>query len=331
MNATPRYVQRFDRVTRALNQLSLHAGGLPVRQLAERIGVDEATLRDELRAYYNADVDPPFNRAVRQMTVFFRDADGEDALIAEAEFVSASPRPTREVGADYVTVDELARIYRAGQDLLMLEPDNDALDSALKALTATVLSGIGAGRSVWLADLAAKVGRALRERRRIRVTYARAWRPGVREHVLEPYRLTKTRRGWELDAGINGTDHVGTFLLSGVRDAEVLDETFERPADLDDRIAANRREHAVDLVVPQDSRWVVERFAESVEVVHEDEDTIRMRAYLLAPVQERLGLLLVDAGPEAFVYKPPNLRDVGIDLARDLLAHHEDIGSGRTL
>lgn len=324
MAGTPRYVQRFDRVTRALNQLAVHAGGLPIAQLAEHVGVDTETLRSELRAYYGAEVDPAFapNVLNQSSPLRFHDADGEDADPAEAEFVSAPPRPTRDVGSDYVTVGELANIYHAGQNLLTIEPDNDALDGALKALTATVLSGIGTGRSTWLAELAQTVGDALRRRRRIRVTYARAWRPGLREHVLEPYRLIKTRRGWEVDAGIAGTDHVGTFLLSGVREAQVLDESFERPADYELRIAANRREHLVDLVVPQDVRWAVERFAESVEVVHEDTETIRMRAYLLEPVDERLGLLLVVAGPEAFVFSPPRLRDVGIDLARDLLAHH---------
>ncbi|PSL08430.1 proteasome accessory factor C [Haloactinopolyspora alba] len=326
MTGTPRYVQRFDRVTRALNQLALHAGGLPVAQLAEQVDVDAETLRNELRAYYRADVDPAFAPSVLGQTskLRFHDADGEDVEPALAEFVSAQPRPTEDVGADYVTVGELANIYRAGQSLLAVEPDNDALDGALKALTATVLSGIGGGRSVWLAELAQTVGDALRRGRRIRVTYARTWRPGLREHVLEPYRLIKTRRGWELDAGIADTDHVGTFLLSGVRDAEVLDETFERPDDYEARIAANRHERVVDLVVPQDVRWAVERFAESVEVVHEDTESIRMRAYLLEPVEQRLGLLLVVAGPEAFVYDPPGLRDAGIDLARDLLAHHQD-------
>lgn len=324
MNRTPHYVQRFDRVTRALNELALHAGGLPVRELAERVGVDPETLRDELRAYFRADVDVAFSpNAIRQTGIRFHDADGEDAPTTEAEFVSAEPRTTREVGADYVTVEELARIYRAGQNLLTLEPDNEALDGALKALTATVLAGLGLGRTVWLADLAAKIGEALRERRRIRVAYARAWRPGVREHVLEPYRLTKTRRGWELDAGTAGSGNVGTFLLSGVREAEVLGETFERPADVDKLIAANRRETMVDVVVPQDARWVVDRFAESVEVVNQDEADIRLRAYLLPPVEKRLGLMLVVAGWGTFVFAPTLLRDVGIDLARDLLAHHQ--------
>lgn len=327
--STPQYVRRFDRVTRALNELSLHAGGLPIAALAEHVGTDAETLRAELRAYFRADVDPAFSpNAIRQTSVRFHDADGADVEPAVAEFVSASPRPTEEIGADYVTVGELARIYRAGQDLLAVEPLNAALEGALNALTATVLAGLGSSRSTWLAGLAASVGDALRSRRRMELTYARAWQPGVRTHVVEPYRLVRTRRGWELDAGFVEDDvfdgRVGTFLLSGVRTATVLDATFDRPAHVDELIAANRRTTVVDLVAPQDSRWVVDRFSESVEVLGADEDMIRMRAHLLPPVEQRLGLLLLVAGPDTWVNTPTALRDAGTDLARDLLAHYTD-------
>ncbi|NED94727.1 WYL domain-containing protein [Phytoactinopolyspora alkaliphila] len=204
----------------------------------------------------------------------------------------------------------------------------DLLESALEALLATTLQGIGARRSDWLAGLVATVGDALRTRHRLALIYARAWEPGVREHVIEPYRLTKTRRGWELDAGLPD-ERVGTFLLSGIRSATLLDEMFDRPPDVDARIARNRDVTAVDVVVPQDDRWVVERFAESVEVIHEDEGEVRLRAHLLPPVEHRLGLLLVVAGPRAFVVTPTHLRDVGVDLARELLSHHADGADGR--
>ncbi|AYY11573.1 WYL domain-containing protein [Actinobacteria bacterium YIM 96077] len=320
MMSTPAYVRRFERVTRTLNTLSMHANGLPLHQLASRLEVDTETLREELLAYYVAEL-PPWVNPARQLRIEFHDGEGNDADPATATHVSAAPGQTREVGADYVSVTDLARIYRAGQDLLALEPDNAALEGALEALMGSALQGIGSRRSEWLAELAATIGQALRERRRIRITYARAWEPGVREHVVEPYRLTKTRRGWELDAGV-GDQHTGTFLLSGVRTIDVLDETFVRPIDADERIAANRQLHAVDIILSQQARWVVERYAEAAEVIHEDDDEIRIRAHLLPPVEHRLGLVLIVAGPSAFVYNPTELRDVGTSLARSLLRHH---------
>jgi vacuolar-type H+-ATPase subunit F/Vma7 len=129
--------------------------------------------------------------------------------------------------------------------------------------------------------------------------------------------------GWEVDAGVVGrAEYVPTFLLSGIRELDVLDETFERPADVDERIERNRREVAVTFVVPQGARWVVERHAESAEVLEEDEESVKLRANVLPPVRRRVGLVLLIAGTDAFVTEPANVRDAGRDLARELLAHH---------
>jgi hypothetical protein len=115
---------------------------------------------------------------------------------------------------------------------------------------------------------------------------------------------------------------VPTFLLSGIRELDVLVETFERPADVDERIERNRREVAVTFVVSQGARWVVERHAESAEVLEEDEESVKLRASVLPPVQRRVGLVLLIAGTDAFVTEPADLRDAGRDLARGLLTHH---------
>jgi len=39
-------------------------------------------------------------------------------------------------------------------------------------------------------------------------------------------------------------------------------------------------------------------------------------------VRHRVGLVLLVAGPDAFVTEPADLRDAGRNLARELLAHH---------
>jgi predicted DNA-binding transcriptional regulator YafY len=129
--------------------------------------------------------------------------------------------------------------------------------------------------------------------------------------------------GWEIDAAVVGREeYVPTFLLSGIDELEILDETFERPPDVDERIERNRREVAVTFVVPQGARWVVERHAESAEVLEEDEESVKLRANVLPPIQRRVGLVLLIAGTDAFVTEPADLRDAGRDLARELLKHH---------
>jgi hypothetical protein len=53
---------------------------------------------------------------------------------------------------------------------------------------------------------------------------------------------------------------------------------------------------------------VVERHAESAEVLQEDEESVKLRANVLPPVQRRVGLVLLIAGPDAFVTEPAGLR-----------------------
>ena len=69
-------------------------------------------------------------------------------------------------------------------------------------------------------------------------------------------------------------------------------------------------------------RWAVEKQAESVEVISEDETSVRLRANLLMPVQQRVGLMMIDAGPSARVIGPDEYVDAGKELARQLLDHH---------
>ncbi|TDE10125.1 helix-turn-helix transcriptional regulator [Jiangella asiatica] len=327
MTNPPTFVLRFERVTRALQILTMHPDGLPLGRLAAELETDEKTLREEIIAFYRADISPAFEAgSYRQVRIEFLGADGEPDEVepAEAEIVRASTdQPAAEIGVVHTAPAELADIYRAGQALLSLEPENNVLDGALKALGETMLQGIRPMDDHWKAELAGTLLGAVHRRHRVRIDYSPVWRDECREHVVAPYRLLRTRRGWELDAGVSPDGRViGTFLLTGIRDAVVLDETFERSDDLDEAMAENRRELAVDVVVPQDARWVVDRFAESSEVLDEDEESVKLRARLLPPVDQRLGILLLVAGPLAFVTDPPHLADAGRTLARELLDHY---------
>ncbi|HEU0042681.1 MAG TPA: WYL domain-containing protein [Jiangellaceae bacterium] len=332
MTKPPVYVERIQRITQALGLLTLHPDGLPISRLAEMLDVDEKVLRQSLLAYYRADIDPKYGEiAYRQVRIgFFGPRGDEDVEPAEAEIVRAFvAQPATEVGVTYASIGELAQIYKAGRDLLTDEPDNAVLESALTTLSKTTLAGLEPPQSYWVSDLPAMLRAAIDSRRRVRITYVPVWRSSAaRDYVLEPHRLISTRRGWEVDAGVEGRDgrvRVLSFLLSGVRSAEPLDDTFERPPDVDAQIAENRRERPVDLLVPQNARWAVDRLAESVDVLQEDEDSVNLRANLLPPVGERLALIMLIAGPAAFVVAPPDLVDAGSDHARLLLAHHETL------
>jgi predicted DNA-binding transcriptional regulator YafY len=326
----PKYVTRFARVARAIPILAVHPGGMRLADLAAQLGTTEAELREEIRAYYRAD--PPMDvvGGFREPLIEFAagppGASEEDEYPDPASAAYVRLRDMRsgvDVGVKFLSLGELTVVSRTGHDLLTREPGNTVLEAALDKLQNSILDGFDTGGPRWLGDQARRLRQAVREQRRVRIVYARAWLPGVVERVIEPYQVVHTRRGWEVDAAVAGRDGgVRTYLVSGIRELDVLDESFGRPSDVAERIAANRRLQAVDVVVPHGARWAVELYAESAEVLAEDEESVTLRARLLRPVDQRLGLLLLAAGGDARVVDPPELAAAGRDLARTLLEHH---------
>jgi predicted DNA-binding transcriptional regulator YafY len=324
------YAQRLAALPRALSILELHPQGLPLADLAAELGVEPADLREVFMAYYLADLVELGSFALPVVEFFGPGADDEPEDVS-AETLSAGTQwvrvlasdPEHELGVDHLTAGQLAAVYEAGVDLLALEPDNETLAGALEAFESALEPADKPLASQWGAGTAQALHRAAVEHRRVRIGYVRQWSPGSSERVIEPYRLVRTRRGWEVDAGpADDVTAVRTYLVSGIVEHTVLDETFEPPADLDALLAHNREARPVELVVPQSSRWAVERFAESVTVLADDEESVSLRADLLPPVAPRLGLLLLCCGPDAFVMAPSTLADAGEVTAQQLLEHH---------
>jgi len=321
------YARRIAHVPGALRLLRLHPEGLPIASVADELGVAEAALREELEVFFLTDVVDSGAVGLRSCALEFL-AAGPDGAMAEADLDRAQvvrltdDSPFEELGVAFLSAADLGVLYRAAAELAALEPGNAPLASALERLGASVLGGVE-GRGGAFADVAADLRRAASEQRQVRLRYARAWQPGVVERVVEPWRVVSTRRGYEVDAGpLDERGDLRTYLVSGVREHELLDQRFTRPADADDRIAATRRPVAVRVVVPADKVWVVERFVETVEVEQQDEEGAQLLLQVLPPLRERVGLLLAVAGPEAFVVSPPELRDADAETARRLLAHH---------
>lgn len=324
MSQVAAYAKRLAALPRALAILELHPQGLPLADLAGELGVRPDDLREVVMAYYLADLVELGNFGQPVVEFFAPDADDEEVDPATAQWVRVVARdPEQELGVDHLSAEQLGRLFEAGADLLALEPENATLRSALEAFQSALWPVDGPAGTEWKATTAQQLHKAVQERRRVRISYVRQWHPGSGERVIEPYRLVRTRRGWEVDAGpADEVAAVRTFLVSGISTCDVLDETFQLPADVDELLTTQRTPVTVELVVPQDRRWAVDRYSEAVTVLADDEESVSLRADLLPPVAQRLGLLLLCCGPDAFVMTPLDLADSGADVARVLLEHH---------
>jgi proteasome accessory factor C len=318
-----RYAQRVEHLARMFGILAHHPDGLALADLARELGADADELREDLVVFMNRDLPVELDWAlVEGVGLEFVGPQGEPTESRHATRVRlTSAAPLAELGLAYLSADVLGPLVRAASDLLAVEPDNAVLAGALDRLTDTLMAGVDTTRP-YGGEVAADLRRAAQQRRRVRLEYWRAWRPGVSTRVVEPYRVVSTRRGFEVDAGpLDEHGALRTFLVSGIRSWQVLDETFEPPVDVAARIAAARTTTPVRLVVPRELFWAVERFAERVSVSRADED-LEVVADVLPPLADRVGLVLVVAGPDAFVVEPADLADAGAQTARRLLAHH---------
>lgn len=329
--AAPKYIQRFARLPEVFDLLSGRPGGLPLRQLASAVGTSVDELREDLLTFYATEPKNALFGLQRPDSIDFCAADGSEADPADAEVVRIiGEQPWDELGVEYLDASELALIYTAASALLEMRPEDDDLRGAVAVLTQTMLADPDAAADA--ADAAGSPGRpswhealeplrtAIDERHRVRITYSAAWSEGVRERVIEPWRLVQTRRGWEVDAGVDGD--VRTYLLAHIRSLDVQEETFDVPADVDARIEAQRATTTVRVRVPHGARWAADFHAERVDVVTDDELTATLDLALLPPVEQRIGQLLLVAGDDARVLAPSALIAAGPALAEELLAHH---------
>ncbi len=315
-------IESFTRIQRTLTVLTHHPDGLPLDVLAEELGVPPQELRDEILAYYGTDIDASSLMGLQRREVIdFVSADGAEADPHLAPVVRlTSDAPEAELGVQYLRADQLAALYEAGRSLRETEPDNSHLASAVERLGRTFLAGQELDAET--DGTPAVLRRAIDTRTPVRIEYSREWRPGVGARVVHPYALHRTGRGWELDAGPLTDGHARTFIVRRIRSATPVDGVFDRPEGIDAVLQRDRAETRVELSLPQGSHWVADRYAERTEVIDADADDLTLAAFFLPPVAERVGLVLLIAGPRSFVIDPDRYADAAVDLARTLRSHH---------
>ena len=226
--ATPKYVARIARLPLVFEHLAAHRDGLSMGQLAAEFDVPPEQLREDLLAFYTADVTPDLLMGLSRPGVLgFFGPDGRSADPNDAEIVRVlDARSADELGVEHVDAAELALIYTAARALLEIDQDDEDLAAAVDALAETMFGDVSSAHArpaPWNRALE-PIEEAVRDHRKVRIVYSRAWDAGVRERVIEPYRLLQTGRGWEIDAGpVDERGELRTFLLANVRESEVLE------------------------------------------------------------------------------------------------------------
>jgi predicted DNA-binding transcriptional regulator YafY len=326
----PKYVQRVARLPEVFAVLAAHPDGLPLADLGARFSIPPEELRADLLAFFTADLGGLLGLS-RPSVLEFLGPDGRDAEPNQAEIVRiVDERPAEELGVEYVDAATLGLIYSSARALAEVDPGDQALQGALDVLAETMFgeSLVPPTARTWNRPLE-PLQDAARDHRKVKIVYSRAWTEGVIERVIDPYRLVQTRRGWEVDAGPPDADGaLRTYLLSNLREFDVLDETFEPPTDLDERLTRQRATRTVRVRIPHSARWAADVYAEQVRVVADDELDVTLDLDLLAPVERRVGLLVLAAGPDARVVDPAGMIAAIPELAAELLAHHRRVGTG---
>ena len=296
---------------------------IPLYRLATMLHTDPDVLRAQIEAFNDVEI----SGLVLDAAFTIEPAngwpeDGPDPEPAITDVVKFGPGMGGDsLGLQHQDAAVLGPLLSAAQHLRALEPDNLPLASAIDKLSTSML-GTVTGQAGYRARVAAIFNAASATGHRMRITYSNTWIPKIDSRIIEPYRVMSTSRGYEVDAGpldANGVPR--TYLISQVRDWEVLAETFTPPPGVTVALDAHREQVAVTGYAPHDGLWAVFHWAERVDQGDSDGYGVVFTAWLLPPLPQRIGLMMLLGGPDAYL-DDPDLDGYRAALARELLEHH---------
>ncbi len=237
----------------------------------------------------------------------------EDDVVAHPQpYLSRPPRLTPSQGFSLLT---------AGRALLGVRgaEAEGPLARALAKLSTVLGDGTGLAVDLQSPPALPEVRRAVEEGRTLHIEYYAAWRDTVTERAIEPH-VTYQRRGrWYVAAQCLLRGGERRFRIDRIQHLEETGQRFEPVrADPPDGIfdpGADATHVVLDL--PVSARWVVEAYPLEWE---EADGRLTVHVDLLGTAW--LERLLLRVGPDARVVEPPELRDLGAQAARRLLAEY---------
>ncbi len=172
--------------------------------------------------------------------------------------------------------------------------------------------------------IARQVGEAIEAGRLIELEYYAENEDAFSLRRAEPYALINSREGWYVRAFDPAKDEMRSFRLDRIKQVEVLDETFERRADLETiadvegwqrtgEVEGSRVAHV--WISPEHARWV----AEERTVLAELADGAIVVEWAFKGTRYLVKQILKEAG-DAAVLEPADVREEVLAAAERLLA-----------
>lgn len=313
-------------VPQACAILEQHGNRLSLRRLSEALGLPAEQVRVEVSRYGDVDDSAEINPAFEyflHIEPYQEDCDEE----SDEDIVVLAGSPEEFLGLEQFDARVYGALYRMAEKMVGEEPDNEVLARASNRLREVFLPGVAPIRTN--ADhRVASLSEAIRLRKRVRIHYARAWEPGADWRTIEPWLLHFTSRGYEVDgAALDRDGAMRSFLVSGIRELEVLDEGFEPPQDARQVSESERSTELVTGIVPQKGKWAIHKYGESVRWIDDrpGDDFVAFKATLLPPLAERSALVCLSAGEGS--YMDDERLDRAVAELAEQLWHHHDLDS----
>ncbi len=253
-----RTVSRLSRIL-ALIPYVLANPGVEVDEVMERFGYTLAELSRDLNSVFVCGL--PGYGPGDLMEAYI---DEDEVVIDSADYFSRAPR---------LTSTEALGLLSAALAVAASGQGTEALDSAIKKLTAVLLPEAGDALEVDLAAVSDEV-RALRGAAKslnaVEITYRSLSREETTTRTIEPWTVFTTLGNWYVIGHCRMVDDSRTFRIDRIKDITVLPDTFVPPPQLPEPgVGYTPSDGDISAVIelsPQ-SRWVLEYYP--VEVVKE--------------------------------------------------------------
>ena len=241
--------------------------------------------------------------------------DEDEVIIDAADFFAKAPR---------LTPVEALGLLAAGMTVVGSGEGSPALESAVRKLSKVMMPDADTSLVVDVLDQSHHVGvvrEAAAAGRVVRIVYRSVGKEETTEREIEPWSVFATLGRWYVLAYCRLVDDQRTFRVDRIKELEVLDERFERPASVPEPgvgYSPSKDDITCVLDLRPPARWVLEYYP--VEVISESSQTTRIRFH--SPDAEVPARLLLRLGSDATLVEGPEVAERTREIGRALLSRY---------